>query len=93
MKRSYEFVCTVQQFPGKGGWTYAAVPQKYTLELKQKRRAWGMYPITARVGDTEWDTKLMMKTGGDFFVALNAAVRRKEGIVAGKKVKVTFTLK
>lgn len=93
MKPKYEFVGEVRQFPGKGGWTYAAVPKKYTLVLKQRRCAWGMYPITARVGDTQWETKLMMKRGGDFFVALNAAVRRKEGIVVGKRVKVTFTLK
>lgn len=92
MKREYEFVCAVQKFPGRGGWTYAAVPKKYTVELKQQRRAWGMFPITARVGDTQWKTKLMMKKGGDFFVALNTAVRRKEDITVGKRFRVRIIL-
>ena len=71
---------------------YVAVPKKYTKELKERRRAWGMYPITAHVGTTSWKTKLMMKKGGDFFVALKAAVRNKEKMAVGDRVAVSFTL-
>ena len=92
MKLEYFFFGTVQKFPGAGGWVYVAVPKKYTVELKKHRRAWGMYPIAARVGKTQWKTKLMMKKGGNFFVALNAALRQKEEITVGKRVKVSFTL-
>jgi len=58
----------VELFPGQNGWHYVAVPNKYTKELKGRRRAWGMYPITAHVGNTTWKTKLMTKKGGDFFL-------------------------
>ena len=44
MKADYSFIGTVEKFPGVGGWTYVAVPKKYTAELKKQRRAWGMYP-------------------------------------------------
>ena len=92
MKSDIAFKGTIQKFPGSGGWVYVAVPKKYTEELKRRRRAWGMYPITAHVGDTTWKTKLMMKKDGDFFVALKAAVRNKENIVISSQVTVSFKL-
>ena len=92
MKKNYSFAGTAQQFPGFSGWVYVAVPKKYTEELKQRRRAWGMYPITAHIGKTSWKTKLMIKKGGDFFVALNIAVRNREEIAVGDKVVISFKL-
>lgn len=67
LKRNFSFTGTIQKFPSFGGWVYIAVSKKYTKELKEQRRVWGMYPITAYVGKTSWQTKLMMKKGGDFF--------------------------
>ena len=92
MKWSISFNGTVQKFPGKDGWTYVAVPQKYTAYLKRKRRVWGMYPITVHVRSTSWKTKLMMKKGGDFFVALKAAIRDKEQINVADKITISFKL-
>lgn len=92
MKRDLSFNGIVQKFPGSGGWVYVAVPKKYTRELKQQRRAWGMYPIIACVGTTSWKTKLMMKKGGNFFVALKVAVRDKEKIAVGNRITVSFAL-
>ena len=51
-----------------------------------------MFPIIVRVGSTEWKTKLMMKKSGDLFIAFNASSRKKEEIVVGKKVKLSFKL-
>ena len=92
MKRDVTFKDTVQKFPGSGGWVYVAVPKKYTKELNKRRRAWGMYPITAHVGKTSWKTKLMMKKGGDFFVALKTSLREKENISKGDTVAISFRL-
>ena len=92
MKWDISFRGVVQKFPGKDGWTYVAVPQKYTAYLKQKRRAWGMYPITAHVRNTSWKTKLMMKKGSDFFVALKTSLREKENISKGDTVVISFRL-
>jgi len=92
MKWNFSFAGVAQKFPGPGGWIYIAVPKKYTTELKERRRAWGMYPITAHVGKTSWKTKLMMKKGGDFFVALKATLRNKEKIAVGDRVAFSFKL-
>ena len=92
MKWDISFRGTVQKFPGKDGWTYVAVPQKYTAYLKQKRHVWGMYPIIAHIRITSWKTKLMMKKGGDFFVALKEAIREKEQIHSGDRITVYLGL-
>ena len=92
MGKRYSFKGTVERFSGESGWHYVAVPKKYTKELHEKRAAWGMYPITAHVGGTSWKTKLMMKKGGDFFVALKATVRSKEKIAVGDRITVSFML-
>jgi len=92
MKRDITVKGIVQQFPGSGGWVYVAVPKRFTKELKERRRAWGMYPITAHVGKTSWKTKLMMKKGGDFFVALKAVIRSKEKTAVGDRVTISFKL-
>ena len=86
------FKGTVQKFPGTGGWHYIAVPKKHTRGLQQQRKAWGMYPIIVSVGNTTWKTKLMTKKGGDFFVALRAAIRNKEKIAVGDRVTISFKL-
>ena len=92
MKRDVIFKGIVQKFPGSGGWAYVSVPTKYTKELRARRHTWGMYPITAYVGETSWKTKLMMKKGGDFFVALKTTIRNKEKIAIGDWAAVSFTL-
>ncbi len=82
----------IEQFPGYGGWIYITVPKKYTKDLSKHRSMWGMFPIKARVGQTSWKTKLMMKKGGDYFVALKAEVRKKENLIVGNSVSVLIQL-
>lgn len=90
MRGDITFTSVVERFPGQGGWYYLAVPDRYTKTLAQKRAAWGMFPITAQVGDVTWQTKLMTKRGGTFFVALKASVRARAGIALGDRVTVAI---
>ena len=92
MKWDISFSGLAEKFPGKGGWVYVVVPKKHRVYLQRRRRAWGMYPITAHIGKTSWKTKLMMKKGGDFFVSLKKAVRNKEKIAVGDNVTISFKL-
>jgi len=92
VKKTFVISDKVSRFPGKGGWFYVSVPLKHTKYLKEQRSAWGMYPIMARINTTSWKTKLMMKKGGSFFVALNEKIRKKENIVKGNIIKVNFSL-
>ena len=92
MKWDITFRGVVEKFPGSGGWYYVAVPIKYAKSLKQKRKAWGMYPITARCSNTTWKTKLMMKKGGDFFVALKKALMKEEKLKVGDRLIIYIKL-
>ena len=91
-KLQFSFKGAVRRFPGSGGGDFLAGPKKHTAVLKKKRVAWGMYPITAKLGKTEWKTKLMLMKSSDFFVALRADIRKKEAIAIGDRVTVSFTL-
>ena len=92
MKWDITFIEKLKKFSGAGGWVYVPVPKKFTEKLKQRRKAWGMYPITAHVGKTSWKTKLMMKKGGDFFVAFKEAVRDEEKLKIGDKITISFKI-
>jgi hypothetical protein len=92
VKKTFVISGKVSRFSGKGGWFYISVPKKYTLKLKDQRKTWGMYPIIVRINKTSWNTKLMMKKGGDYFVALNKEIRDIENIVEGKIIKAKLTL-
>jgi len=92
MLKSFTTSGRVSKFPGKGGWFYLSVPKKYTKTLKEQRRAWGSYPIIAKINKTSWETKLMTKKGGDFFVALKSTIRTKEKIKKGDKIKIDIKI-
>lgn len=91
MTDNCSFTGKVQKFPGAGGWVYVAVPKKFTNELKKRRLVWGKFPIVVKVGKTTWETKLMMKKGGDFFIAFKETVRKSEkAIKIGEVISVSF---
>jgi hypothetical protein len=52
---------------------------------------WGMIPVRARVGATEWETSLFPKDGL-YVVPLKDAVRRAEGLDEGDTVTVRLTV-
>ena len=52
---------------------------------------WGVIPVTAQIGDTEFTTSLFPKDGV-FLLPVKVAVRRAEGIDVGDVVEVTMTL-
>lgn len=52
---------------------------------------WGMIPVTARIGETEWTTSLFPKDGR-YVVPLKDAVRRAEGLAVGDAVAVRLTV-
>ncbi|MGH3717129.1 MAG: DUF1905 domain-containing protein [Micromonosporaceae bacterium] len=48
---------------------------------------WGMIPVAAQIGGTEWTTSLFPKNGG-YIVPVKDAVRRAEGLEVGHQVTV-----
>lgn len=90
MSEPVSFSGEVELFPQKGGWHYVAVPERVVVPLEQFADR-GLIAVTATIGDTAWDTSLLPKGDGTHFVALNATVRRAEGIELGDSITVAVT--
>jgi hypothetical protein len=52
---------------------------------------WGMIPVTAQIGATEWSTSLFPKDGR-YIVPVKASVRNAEGLELGDTVTVRLTV-
>ena len=53
---------------------------------------WGVIPVEARIGKTEWSTSLIPKNGV-YLVPLKDMVRTSEGLEIGDSVQIRLTLK
>lgn len=86
-----EFSGAAFEWRGPAPFVYVAVPDAEAAEVRAVASAvtygWGMVPVTARIGGTEWRTSLFPKDGG-YLVPLKVAVRRAEGIEVGDVVDV-----
>ncbi|GAA1976392.1 DUF1905 domain-containing protein [Terrabacter lapilli] len=85
-----EFSGEVWQWRGPAPYYFVTVPEDESLALHDVAHVsygWGMIPVTARLGDTEWTTSLWPKDGG-YVVPLKDAVRRAEDVQEGDTVSV-----
>ena len=53
---------------------------------------WGMIPVRARIGDTDWETSLFPKDGG-YVVPVKDAVRSAERLAQGDTVSVRLVIR
>ena len=84
-----EFVGEVWEWRGPAPFFFVSVPDEESAELEAMSSlvtyGWGMIPVEARVGSTDFATSLFAKDGG-YVVPLKADVRRAEGINVGDTV-------
>ncbi|GGA65119.1 hypothetical protein GCM10008015_02430 [Flavobacterium palustre] len=75
----------LEKFPGKGGWTFAAIPEV----LQDKKAPFGWVKVRGSIDDYEFKNyKLMPMGNGKLFLPLKAAVRKQIKKEAGDYVKV-----
>lgn len=92
LNKEYIFEGVVELFPQAGGWYFVRVPEKYSEKVRQFADR-GLVAVTAKVGRSAWKTSLLPYGDGTLFIALNAKVRKTEGVELGKKISVTFCLR
>jgi GNAT superfamily N-acetyltransferase len=89
-----EFIGEVIEWRGPAPYYFVSVPEQESVALRAAASAasygWGMLPIRARIGSTEWKTSLWPKDGG-YLLPLKDAVRKPEGLDAGDAVDVRLT--
>ena len=80
---------------GPSPYHYVAVPDAQSAEIAAIAPAvsygWGVIPVTARVGDTEWTTSLFPKKG-IYLVPVKDAVRKAEQIELGDVLTLTLDI-
>lgn len=94
----YKFKTNVWLYPGMAGWHFATVPSDISEDIKQsfgdRKRGWGSLPIIATIGKTSWKTSIFPdKESGGYLLPLKAEVRKKENIVADKKINLTIKIR
>ena len=90
-----EFTGELWFWRGPSPFHFITVPDAECAELEAisglVSYGWGMIPVAARVGATEWTTSLFPKDGG-YVVPLKDAVRRAEDVEIGDVVTIRLTV-
>ena len=80
---------------GPSPYYFVTVPEPASRHLHELSTVvtygWGMIPVTARIGGTEWTTSLFPKDG-TYLVPVKVAVRRAEMLDEGDTVTVRLTV-
>lgn len=76
---------------GPAPWYFVTVPAEQSRELKAisglVTYGWGVIPVHARIGKTEWETSLFPKNGR-YIVPIKASVRKAEKLEEGDQVTI-----
>ena len=84
-----EFSGEIWYWRGPAPFYFVTVPPDQSKELREivsmVTYGWGMVPVNARIGKTEWYTALWPKDGS-YILPVKSAIRRKEKIEEGSTV-------
>lgn len=77
----------LEKYPGKGGWTYAAIPQV----LQDKQAPFGWVKVKGTIDNYEIKNyHLMPMRNGRLFLPVKADIRKKIGKKEGEVIKVVL---
>ncbi len=86
-----EFNGKIWYWRGPAPWYFVTVPAKQSRDLKSilgfVTYGWGMIPVVARIGKTEWKTSMFPKDG-HYIVPIKAIVRKAENLAEDDNVTV-----
>ena len=89
-----EFIGTVVEWRGPAPYHFIPLPEdpaEAVDEVKASVAYWGVVPVTAWIGDTEFTTSMFPREG-TYFLPLKDAVRKPEGITLGDEVEVRLSV-
>ncbi len=90
-----EFSGEIWFWRGPSPWHFVTVPEDECGELEATAAfvsyGWGMIPVTARIGGTQWTTSLFPKDGR-YVVPVKARVREAERLEVGDAVTVRLAV-
>ncbi len=87
----FEFSGKILFWRGPSPWFFVTVPAEQSKDIKAisglVTYGWGVIPVQARIGKTEWTTSLFPKDGR-YLVPIKASVRKAEKLDKGDNVKI-----
>lgn len=90
-----KFSNEVWYWRGPSPFHFVTVPKAQSRTIKELSKlltyGWGVIPVTAKIGKTQWTTSLFPKDGL-YLVPLKNMVRNSEGIELGDMVEITLSL-
>jgi hypothetical protein len=91
-----EFDGDIWFWRGPAPWYFVTVPAEQSSDLKAilgiVTYGWGMIPVIARIGETEWTTSLFPKDG-NYIVPIKISVRKAENLGEGDKVTLRLEVR
>ena len=91
-----EFDGEIWYWRGPAPFHFVTVPEQQSANLKGisgiVTYGWGMIPVYARIGKTEWKTSLFPKKGA-YIVPLKDSVRDAENLEVGDQVTVRIEVR
>jgi hypothetical protein len=82
-----DFTSTLFRYPGKGGWVFAPVPEKYAPAVTH---GWGRTPVHATVDGHAWATSVWRGKDGRTLLAVPKKVRGTKGDGDRVRVRLEF---
>jgi len=94
-KIKYEFLASTWQHSSPGGWHFVSLPSDIAKEIRENlgwlEEGWGRLKVTAKIGNTEWETAIWFDTKHKTYVLpLKSKIRNKEKIETDKEIKTTI---
>ncbi|HNB40099.1 MAG TPA: DUF1905 domain-containing protein [Anaerolineales bacterium] len=83
------------QWRGPAPYLFVAVPEKESANIKAVSKlvtyGWGVIPVVAKTGKTEWKTSLFPKDGR-YLVPIKMVVQKAEKLKEGDEIKLQLEL-
>jgi len=77
-----------------GSWHFVTLPADVAEEIREEvgpRPGFGSVRVSARLGETRWETSLFPEAGGSMVLPVKKAVRVAEGVEAGDACTIEVT--
>ena len=89
------FEAAIVEWRGPAPFLFAPVPEHLVGEIRyaalSESYGWGVVPVVARVGDSEFTTSLFPR-GGTYLLPVKVAVQRSEGVGLGDRIVVSMRI-
>jgi len=78
-------------------WTFVLLPKELSAEIRENfkvlEEGWGRMRVTAKLGNSEWQTAIWFDTKqGVYLLPLKAKIRRQENVLPGEEIRVSVLI-